>query len=200
MSQLLWIWDDRIKVLPFDSATAGKVLRQQRGGASRSIDILVPTTSAARKQLALAIQEAWRKAGVPATVTVVEFPVFQERLAKGRFDSYIGAYMDEPSPRGLADQWSRSGWDLLNYGHYANPVFDSLLAGAAGEADVAVAKRRWSEAMDTLNADAPAIFLYAPANTAAVHSRLAGVKLDPYSWVSGLSEWRIESERAVASR
>jgi peptide/nickel transport system substrate-binding protein len=192
MSQLLWIWDDRIKVLPFDSATAGKVLRQQRGPAGRSIDILVPSTSAARKQLALAIQEAWRKAGVPATVTVVEFPVFQERLANGRFDSYIGAYLDEPSPRGLADQWSRSGWGVLNYGHYANPVFDSLLASASAEPDLAIARRRWSEAMDTLNADAPAIFLYAPANAAAIHSRLAGVKLDPYSWASGLSAWRID--------
>ena len=48
--------------------------------------------------------------GVKATVTTVEFPVFQERLAKGRFDSYIGAYLDEPSPRGLGDQWTRAGW------------------------------------------------------------------------------------------
>ena len=102
--------------------------------------------------------------GVDATVTTVDFPVFQERLAKGRFDTYIGAYLDEPSPRSLADQWSRSGWGALNHGHYANPVFDSLLAAASREGDVAVARRRWREAMDTLNADAPAIFLYALAN------------------------------------
>jgi hypothetical protein len=52
--------------------------------------------------------------------------------------------------------------------------------------------------MDTLNADAPAIFLYAPANTAVVQRRFADVKLNPYSWVSGLSEWRIDPERALA--
>ena len=201
MSQLLWIWDDQTHVLPFDSVGARKGLAQVKASAAgRPIDILVPATSSTRKQLALAIQEAWRKVGVAATVTVVDFPVFQERLAKGRFDSYIGAYLDEPSPRGLADQWTRSGWGVLNYGRYANPVFDSLVASASRESDPALARKHWREAMDTLNADAPAIFLYAPAHAAVVHRRLEGVELDPYSWISGLSEWKIGSERAVAGR
>jgi peptide/nickel transport system substrate-binding protein len=197
MSQLLWIWDDSTRVLLFDSAEArGTLARVKARRPSARLDILVPTTSPVRRQLALVIQEAWRRAGIPATVTTVDFPVFQERLAKGQFDSYIGAYLDEPSPRGLADQWSRTGWGVLNYGHYANPVFDSLLAGASRESELAVAKRRWREAMDTLNADAPAIFLYAPAHTAVVRSRLTGVTLDPYSWISGLSEWRVNRDVA----
>jgi len=201
MSQLLWIWDDHTSVIAFDSAGARKRLHRLRATpAGRPVDILVPASSSTRRQLALAIQEAWRKLGVPATVTVVDFPVFQERLAQGRFDSYIGAYLDEPSPRGLADQWTRAGWDGLNYGHYANPVFDSLLARASRESDPGRARSRWREAMDTLNADAPAIFLYAPANSAVVHRRLGNVSLDPYSWISGLSEWKIEAEPAVASR
>ena len=99
MSQLLWIWDDGIRQLPFDTAQAKqRIDRIKARHPLRSIDILVPATSATRRQLAVAIQEAWRRIGVPATVTTVEFPVFQERLAKGRFDSYIGAYLDEPSP------------------------------------------------------------------------------------------------------
>jgi ABC-type transport system substrate-binding protein len=158
---------------------------------------LVPSTSSARRQLAQVIQEAWRRVGVTATVTTVDFPVFQERLAKGRFDSYIGAYLDEPSPRSLAEQWSRSGWGALNYGHYANPVFDSLLGAASREGDVTAARRRWREAMDTLNADAPAIFLYALANNAVVQRRLENVQLDPYSWASGLPEWKIDPARAL---
>jgi peptide/nickel transport system substrate-binding protein len=199
MSQLLWIWDDQTRILQFDStrareAIAGVKVRHPTG----PIDILVPATSSTRRQLALVIQEAWRKAGINATVTTVELPVFQERLAKGRFDSYIGAYLDEPSPRGLRDQWTRAGWGALNYGHYANRAFDSLLAAASRESDVGKAKRRWTEAMDTLNADAPAIFLYALANTAAVQRRLEGVKIDPYSWLSGLPGWKIDSKRALA--
>ena len=72
----------------------------------------------------------WRSAGAAVTVTSVDFPVFQERLGQGRFDAYIGAWIDEPSARGLADQWTRQGWAALNYGHYANPGFDSLFARA----------------------------------------------------------------------
>jgi hypothetical protein len=44
--------------------------------------------------------------------------------------------------------------------------------------------------MDTLNADAPAIFLYAPANIAVVSRRIEGVDINPYNWVSGLPAWR----------
>lgn len=198
MSQLLWIWDDGTRVLKFDSTQARKtVARLKARHPVGPVDILVPATSSSRRQLALVIQEAWRKAGVNATVTTVEFPVFQERLAKGRFDTYIGAYLDEPTPRGLVDQWTRAGWGALNYGHYGNPVFDSLLSAASREQDAGNAKRRWREAMDTLNADAPAIFLYALANTAAVQRRLEGVKLDPYSWLSGLPTWRVDRGRRL---
>ncbi len=200
MSQLLWIWDDAIHVIPFDSLEARRAIaaaKEKRpvGG----LDILVPSSSPARRKLALAIQEAWRGAGVNATVTAVDFPVFQERLAKGKFDAYIGAYLDEPSPRGLADQWSRSGWGVLNFGHYSNPRFDSLLAVAARETSVEAARTRWREAMDTLNADAPAIFLYAPTNAAAVHRRLRNVKIDPFSWASGLPRWEVDQHQAVAA-
>ena len=195
MSQLLWIWDDDTKVLPFDSAQAREsVARLKQRRSVGGIDILVPATSSSRRQLALAIQEAWRRAGVKATVTAVDFPVFQERLAQGRFDSYIGAYLDEPSPRGLTGQWTRAGWGDENYGRYGNPVFDSLLLAASKEDEVSAARRLWREAMDTLNADAPAIFLYSLANVAALRRKVEGVELDPYSWVSGLAQWRIGRE------
>ena len=198
MSQLLWIWDDSTRVLPFDTTAAREaVVRVKARRPLGRIDILVPSSSSTRRQLAQVIQEAWRKVGVNATVTTVEFPVFQERLAKGRFDSYIGAYLDEPSPRSLGGQWSKAGWGALNFGRYSNPAFDSLLSQASREQDVAAARHRWREAMDTLNGDAPAIFLYSLANTAAVQRRLRDVKLDPYSWISGLREWKVDRGQAL---
>ena len=201
MSQLLWIWSDEIRTLPFDTAAARSSLQaagwrsggdgvRRRGARRMSFDILVPSTSGARRQLAVQLQEAWRGLGAEVTVTAVDFPVFQERLGRGQFDSYIGAWLDEPSPRGLADQWSRSGWEGINYGRYANPAFDSLLAAAGGEFDRERASELYRRAMETLNADAPAIFLYAPSNTAVVSRRLENVAIDPYSWASGLREWR----------
>ncbi len=202
MSQLLWIWNDSIVTIPFDTARAASALDAARwrlapGGKTRTragvplaFDILVPSSSAARRQLALQMQEMWRRVGVAVTVTAVDFPIFQERLSRGRFDSYVGAWLDEPSPRRLAEQWTRSGWAALNYGHYSNPRFDSIFTQASRAIDVASARRLYREAMDTLNADAPGIFLYAPANIAVVSRRIEGVDINPYSWVSGLPAWR----------
>ncbi len=204
MSQLLWIWDETIRTLPFDTARANRALEaagwrrpdistvRQRGSQALAFDILVPSTSPTRRHLAVAVQAMWQAVGAAVTVTAVDFPVFQERLGQGAFDSYIGAWLDEPSPRGLAEQWTRAGWSALNYGRYGNPAFDALFARASRARDVNEARRLYREAMDTLNADAPALFLYAPANVAVVSGRLAGVEIDPYSWASGLRRWRAE--------
>jgi peptide/nickel transport system substrate-binding protein len=203
MSQLLWIWDDGIRTLPFDTAQAARALdaagwrrrdtvsTRQRGSRALSFDILVPSTSPSRRQIAVALQAMWQAVGAAVTVTAVDFPLFQERLEKGQFDSFIGAWLDEPSPRGLAEQWTRSGWGVLNYGHYANPAFDALFGRAGRAGTVDSARKLYREAMDTLNADAPAIFLYAPANVAIASRRVQGIEIDPYSWASGLRTWRL---------
>ena len=205
LSAQLWLWE-RPPRATADSASAVALLddagwrlgrdgRRGRGGRSLAIDILVPTTSATRRSLAIAIQERWARLGVAATVTPVDFPVFQERLQRGRFQTFIGAWLDEPHPRSLADQWSRSGWDKLNYGRYANPVFDSLLLRAVTDADSASARRWWRAALDTLNADAPAIWLYAVRNVAVVHQRVAVTGFRAFSWLSELRRWSITAPR-----
>jgi peptide/nickel transport system substrate-binding protein len=198
MSKLIWIWDDNIKTLPYDTAEAAKAFdaegwkrgadgMRKKGSAALAIDILVPSTSAGRQRLAEGLQEQWRLAGVAVTVTAVDFPVFQERLGKGNFESFIGAFLDEPSPRGLADFWTTAGIGGFNQGRYSNPVFDALLAKAMASTTVAEARGAWRTAMDTLNADAPAIFLYTPVNVAAVSKRVQGLTIDPFSWLAGLA-------------
>lgn len=198
LSRALWIWSDRISTLGYDTAAANRLLdsagypRGGRDGMRRlAVDILVPGTSVVRRGLAQGIQEMWRQVGVSATVTAVDFPVFQERLGAGRFDAMIGAWLDEPSPRALADQWTRAGWGVLNHGRYGNPAFDSLLALASATSDPARAGAVWREAMDTLNADAAGIFLYTPTNVAVASRRLDGVEINPVSWLSGVTSWRV---------
>jgi peptide/nickel transport system substrate-binding protein len=202
MSRLLWIWSDSIRALPYDTAGARTALERagwrmapgerirRRGDRRLAFDILVPNTSASRRQLAVQLQEAWRRLGAEVTVTAVDFALFQERIGRGRFDSYIGAWLDEPTPRALVDQWGRAGWAAINYGRYANPVFDSLVAQAGREGAVPQAAMLYRQAIDTLNADVPAIFLYAPVNVAVASDRIENVEIDPYSWARGLREWK----------
>jgi peptide/nickel transport system substrate-binding protein len=202
MSQLLWIWSDSLAALPFDRAESERVLAgagwrpgadgvRRRGRAELAIDILIPATSGARRKLAEELQQMWRAVGARVTVSAVDFPVFQERLGAGRFEAYIGAWLDEPSARALADQWSRSGWEAFNYGRYHNPRFDSLLEAAGRESRVAESARLYREAIAQLNADLPALFLYAPVNVAVANRRVEEFTVDPFSWAAGLRSWRL---------
>jgi peptide/nickel transport system substrate-binding protein len=204
MSGILWIGSQGIHVLPFDTSAASRALQsagwrvtgstRSRGGRPLRFDILVPSTSSIRKQAAVMLQEAWRRVGAEVTVTAVDFPVFEERIRRGKFDSYLGAYLDEPSPRGIADQFTRAGWDQLNFGRYGNPSFDSLLADAGRQRSLGAARRLFQEALDTLNADAPAVFLYTPSNVAAIRRSLTAVHLDSYSWLADLPDWRLRPD------
>lgn len=203
MSRVLWLYDDSIAVTPYDSAAAAQLLDamgwtrgadgiRRRSGRALALDILVPGTSLSRRNLAQIIQEMWRRAGITASVTSVDFPVFQQRLRTGRFESFVGAYLDEPSPKSLGPQWTSAGIGNLNYSRYRNAAFDSLFRRAAGfRGTPAAAKRAWREAFDTLNADVPAVWLYTPSNVAAASKRIEGLRIDPYSWLATLESWRL---------
>jgi peptide/nickel transport system substrate-binding protein len=203
MSRLLWINGDGIVVPPFDTVQAGRLLDsagwqrgatgvRRRGGKTLSVDILVPASSVARRNLAQVIQEMWRRVGVTATVTSVDFPVFQQRLRAGKFETFVGAWLDEPSPRSLGDQWTAAGIGTLNYTHYRSPAFDSLFHRAATwRGDPAGARGAWQDAISRLNADAPGIWLYTPMNVAGVARRLRGVMIDPFSWLAALPSWTL---------
>lgn len=206
ISQLLWIWDTGVTTIAYDTVAAARSLdaagwtrkstgTRRRNGQLLKLEIMVPSSSSARRRAAEAIQEQWRMLGVEATVAPVELPVMQQRLERGDFDTFIGAWLDEPTPRGLGEQWSRQGWSDLNYGHYANRVVDSLLAAAASTSDPGLAGKLWHQVLDSLNADAPAIFLFAPTNIAAVSRRLDQVDINAYSWLSSLPKWKLKEPR-----
>jgi peptide/nickel transport system substrate-binding protein len=203
ISRILWINDPGITVTAFDTAAAAATLDaagwrrgadgvRRRSGRVLAVDILVPASSVARRSLAQVVQEMWRGVGVKATVTSVDFPVFQERLRTGRFQSFVGAWLDEPSPRSLGDQWTSHGIGVLNYTRYSSARFDSLFQRAAEfRGDSASAQRAWHEAINQLNIDVPAIWLYTPMNVAGASKRVHGIEIDPYSWLSGLPNWSV---------
>lgn len=208
VSRVQWIAGDGVITLPYDTAAAAAMLdsagwrrdatgTRRRGAARLAFGLLVPSSSSNRKLLAEALQESWRRLGADVSIDAVDFPVFQQRLVEGRFDVYIGAYLDEPSPRGIVDQWTRAGWGALNYGRYANPVVDSLVGQALAASELPMARTRWREVLDSMNMDAPAIFLYTPEQTAVASRRITGVVIDPWSWLDGVERWGLEPARAA---
>lgn len=211
MSQLWWIWDPEMRQLPFDTLQAARTLASRgwrdtdadgirdRAGQRLSFRVLVPSTSGTRKQYAQLLQEQFRTVGVQMEIDEVEPSVFQERTAAGRFDAALFGWSTDPTPSsGLVQLWTRTGFGGSNTQRYDNPTYDRLVERAtSGVITREQARDAWRRAVETINDDAPAIFLFAPDNVAAVHGRIADVKIRPDSWWSLVRTWRIPSDRLI---
>src|SRR5213078_3393046 len=151
----IWsIWDAETRQLPYDTAQAARMLtwlgwRDSNGDGIRDRDgqplafrILVPTTSALRRQYAVLLQEQFRRIGVDVQLDEVEFGVFDERTRSGRFDAAMIARQTDPTPSSsIAQVWTAAG--RSNAGRYANPQFDRLVDEARAAPHREDAKRLW---------------------------------------------------------
>jgi len=209
-SQLWWIWDPEVRQLPYDTVQAKRILSargwrdtdhdgiRDRDGQRLEFHILVPSTSQTRKQYAQLLQEQFRAVGAQVDIDEVEASVQSERAAAGKFDAILQAWNNDPSPSsGVAQVWSHAGFGGSNFLRYNNPAFDALVDRATSAATAKQARPLWRAAVETINADAPAIFLFAPDNVAVFHSRVADVRIRPDSWAALLRTWRIPSDRLI---
>src|SRR3989475_3165804 len=142
--------------------------------------MMVPTTSAVRRQYARLLQEQYRSLGAEVELDEVEPSVFAQRAAAGRFDALLISWNTDPTPTSsIAQTWTREGIGRSNYLRYVNPAFDGLVERAsAGAGRRAATQRTWRQAIELLDQDAPAVFLFAPQSVAAVHRR-GGGRTDP---------------------
>src|SRR5205809_1653033 len=203
----IWsIWDPETRDLPHDSAQAARLLtrlgwRDSNGDGIRDRDgqplafrILVPTTSQLRRQYARLLQEQFRRIGADVQLDEVEFSVFDQRTQAGRFDAAVIARGTDPTPSSsIAQVWTSAGHS--NAGRYANPVFDRLVDEATAAPRRDAAKRVWRRAIETLNQDAPAIFLYAPDHPAAVNRRVTDVVIRPDAYWALVRTYRIPADQ-----
>jgi peptide/nickel transport system substrate-binding protein len=210
LSSLLWIWDPEIRQLPYDTAQAGRILNargwrdhdgdgvRDKNGQPLTFRILVPTTSVLRRQYARLLQEQFRVIGVRAEIDELEFAVVAERVQSGNFDTSIQSRGNDPSPgSGITQTWTRAGFGGSNFGRYYSPEFERLVDRAIAASGQDQARGFWRAAISTINADAPAIFLYSLENIAAVHKRIENVQLRPDSWAALLRTWRIPQDQLI---
>ncbi len=121
-----------------------------------------------------------------------------QRAATGKFDTVILSRQNDPSPSsGIAQSWTRAGFGGSNFGRYYSADFEQLVDRAVTATSRDQARALWRRAMETLNADAPAVFLYALDNVGAVHKRVENVQFRPDSWAALLRTWRIPPERMI---
>jgi peptide/nickel transport system substrate-binding protein len=156
-----------------------------RGGQPLALQLSLPNTSAVRRQLALLVQEQLRQIGVRIELSQLDFPVWIERRTAGKFDIDFASTSQDPSPSGLSQGWSCTGG--TNVAKYCDPRVDSLLERAVLTRDKPA--EAWREVLRQIEADAPAIFLYAPTYVYAVRRRFRDVTITPVSSWQLLREW-----------
>jgi peptide/nickel transport system substrate-binding protein len=198
--ELSWIRDPAFRPAPADPAGARALLRARgwvdtdgdgildKGGKPLELSLNYPAQSAPRGQIALQVQEQLRQVGIRIDLNRLDFPVWAERRDRGNFDiDFANATMD-PSPAGLVQSWSCAGRGGANKTHYCNPKVDSLLAQAL-RSPRKEALTLYRQAVRTIVADAPAVFLFAPTTPIAVSRRIRHVELVPVAPWSALWRW-----------
>jgi peptide/nickel transport system substrate-binding protein len=188
--------------LPFDSAAANRLLDslgwrraapdsiRTRSGRRLAFEVLYPSSSGIRQRAGVILQDQLRKAGVEIKLTPIELNVWLDRARTGRFDALIGAWQIDLPPSGLRELWGSADIGASNYDRYASPVFDSLIARAGAVSDPTVARRLWHQAIDTINQDAPAVWLFSPTMFAGLSRRIENVTIRPDEWWATLWTWR----------
>ena len=94
----------------------------------------------------------------------------------------------DPSPAGMVQSWSCAGRGGANKAYYCNPNVDSLLALAL-RAPRKEALALYRQAVRTIAADAPAVFLYTLTTPMAVNARIRHVELVAVAPWSAVWRW-----------
>jgi peptide/nickel transport system substrate-binding protein len=167
-----------------------------REGRPLVLTLSLPNTSAIRKQMSVLVQEQLRGIGIKLELQHSEFPLWNERRTAGDFDIDFAALSQDPSPTGLTQSWSCKGGN--NVARYCNPRVDSLMDRALlGPGDPA---QHWHAVLRQIEADVPAVFLYAPTYVYAVRRRFRNVSLSPVSSWLLLRNWEIAPASSRSSR
>ncbi|HKI95209.1 MAG TPA: ABC transporter substrate-binding protein [Gemmatimonadales bacterium] len=206
---MVWIDNDSLRQLPFDSARARHMLDslgwrpgpngvRVRDGRRLAFTVMVPTSSAARMRIAVILQAQLKALGIDMEVQPLESNTLGARSAAGTFDAMIGGWQIDPVPAAMRQFWTTTAIGGSNYGAYSDPRFDSLVTAAMAARTKAAARPIWNEAMDVINNDAPAVWLASLSMVAAVSDRLENVTIRPDDWTATLWTWRIAPGRATA--
>ena len=162
-----------------------------RNGLPLRLGLLYPNTSGLRNAVALQMQAMWKAAGIDAQLDRVDPAVYSQRRRAGAFDVEITAVNQDASPMSLAQSWTcASAAEALssNNARWCDAEFDRLLAAAGTSRNPAADYRA---ALARMTHEAPAVFIAAPYNNMAIHSRLENIQVWPIKQWTSLWQWRV---------
>ncbi|MCC6930696.1 MAG: peptide ABC transporter substrate-binding protein [Gemmatimonadaceae bacterium] len=208
-----WTADTTIGGLPYDTTGAKRLLDslgwrdadgngvREKGGRALAFGIIVPSSSATRRQAAILLQAAWKGIGADVSIEDMEFNTYVTRMEAGKFDVTMHALHPDPSPTDAAATFATpkppAPWGT-NYAAYSNTVVDAAFDSARVEFDAARSKALYHRAYTTIIEDAAAIFLYEPKMVAGIHKRIDPGVLPKAGWWLNLGDWTIAPDQRIA--
>lgn len=167
---------------------------REKDGRPLALRIIVPTSSALRQRLAVALQQQLKPAGVALEIATLELNAFMQEQNAGKFDLTLGSWvLTDGSPSGLRNTWGTRG--AQNVGHYANPAFDAQVDSGNAAFDPAQRRAHFGRAFRIIAEDVPAVWLYEPHNALGISRRFVTPELRPTGWWLDLHEWWIPADR-----
>jgi peptide/nickel transport system substrate-binding protein len=167
-------YSTQLKGYPFDPAAAAKSL----GGVSQPVQIDV---TEADRALAEAVARQLQKAGLKATVTVMEDQAFTKRIESGGSTAYLSSWgvAEGDADVIMARHFLSTSRDGAFYTGYKNPDLDKLIVAARTTRDEAKRKELYAQAMQIVVGDAPWVPLLNPEEIYGVSTQVQGWKPSP---------------------
>ncbi len=165
---------------------------RERAGLPLAIELLAPAENRTRQDVAVLVQADLARVGVKVTTRTLEWGTLLQRLDDGDFDGVVHRWI-EPTQVDLAEVWHSPPPDegSLNYGGYANPEVDRLLAAVDEAVDAAAQKPLLDRIQELIVADQPYTFLAESVRLDGVSRRLAGCEINEATPYFNLHQWRI---------
>jgi peptide/nickel transport system substrate-binding protein len=206
------IADTTIAQIPFDTVAARALLDsagwpvgpdgiRMKHGQRLAFNLLIPTSSALRRQYAVLLQAAFARVGAAVNIDQMDFPSMITKERARAYDAEIAMRVPEPSLSSTPQGWTMTGSpdrDRYNLTGYANPVVAAALDSATATFNPVAAKRYARTAFATIIADAPGIWLFESVSLLGVQSRIVTAPMRADGWWSSLATWSIPAAAQTA--
>lgn len=203
--------DESLPQIQYDTVAANRMLdslgwtrgaggSRARGGKPLAFSIVTPISSRNRGRMAVLIQEQLRRLGIAVEIESLDNAAFLARMKDRSFDAALGGWHLDPAP-GIRQTWGTAGSrgpGGTNFGSYENPEFDLHVDSALSVMDPARAHAHMRRAYEVIIRDAPAVWLYEPLSTLALHSRIRPVGLRRDAWWANIADWTIDPAARLA--
>ncbi|MFL5498994.1 MAG: ABC transporter substrate-binding protein [Gemmatimonadaceae bacterium] len=190
--------------IPFDPERAARTLdslgwtrgadgMRVRGKTPLSFALMVPSSSAIRKSIAVLLQEQWRKAGAKVAVDQLELNTFGARMEDRKFEALLNAWHIDPTPSSVREEWASSEIKKGGYNatSYRSPAFDAVIDSAVREMNPGRSAALYRRAYRLLTEDAPAMWIYELRNVQGASKRIHPVGIRPDAWWAALADWSV---------